>query len=298
VVSDVVVAGIDTDRGFRGRDCNMGNTRAQDRRRGVKRPGPAQRAHLQSPLQPSASLVAARENAAERQRQCRARKRHLNLRSEQMALLREGGDLVNPGRRDVLRVSTKICSFIVAELENGCAGPRFQTAVLEAVLRNNAIAPHLPEYYSSELEAKATHSFIQSYKKELQLLKNPTSAEKLVRKTTLLEAAVNSDATGVRALSRVLGTNPQNISSAIHRRRTLESNGSSIFKLAERRKRDGVLSGTRELVIAWWTSETRVSPNKKDVTRKRLGPKMYDQHATHLLLESQVCDLNFFLKWT
>lgn len=109
----------------------MGNTRAQDRRRGVKRPGPAQRAHLQSPLQPTASLVAARENAAERQRQCRARKRNLNIRSEHMALLREGGELVNPGRRDVLRVSTKICSFIVAELENDCAGPRFRAVVLE-----------------------------------------------------------------------------------------------------------------------------------------------------------------------
>jgi hypothetical protein len=39
--------------------------------------------------------------------------------------LREGGDLGMPGRRDVLRVSTKICSFIVAELENDCDGPRF-----------------------------------------------------------------------------------------------------------------------------------------------------------------------------
>jgi hypothetical protein len=273
----------------------MGNTRAQDRRRGVKRPGPAQRLHLHSLPEP-ASLVLARENAAERQRQCRARKRLEKQKSDKLALLREGGDLGMPGRRDVLRVSTKICSFIVAELENGCDGPRFRKAVLESVLRSNTIAPHLPDYYISELEAKATHSFIQSYKKELQLLKNPTSAEKLVRKKTLLEAAVSSDVTGVRALSRVLGTNPQNISSAIHRRRTLASNGSSIFKLPERRRRDGVLSGTRELVIAWWTSETRVSPNKKDVTRKRLGPKVYDHHATHLLLESQVWYLMFFLK--
>jgi hypothetical protein len=273
----------------------MGNTRAQDRRRGVKRPGPAQRLHLHSLLEP-ASLVLARENAAERQRQCRARKRLEKQKSDKLALLREGGDLGMPGRRDVLRVSTKICSFIVAELENGCDGPRFRKAVLESVLRSNTIAPHLPDYYISELEAKATHSFIQSYKKELQMLKNPTSAEKLVRKKTLLEAAVSSDVTGVQALSRVLGTNSQNISSAIHRRRTLASNGSSIFKLPERRRRDGVLSGTRELVIAWWTSETRVSPNKKDVTRKRLGPKVYDHHATHLLLESQVWYLMFFLK--
>ncbi len=275
------------------RACKMGNCRAQDRRRGVKRPGPAQRANLGSRAEPTASLLLARENAAERQRQCRARKSLLKKKSDQLALLRASGDLAIPGRRDVHRVSTKICSLIVTELECDCDGPLFRKAVLESVLRSNSIAPHLPEYYNSELEAKATHSFIQSYKKELQLVKNPSSAEKLVRKTTLLEAAVSSDVPGVRALSRVLGTRPGNISSAIHRRRTLASNGSSIFKLPQRRRRDGVLSGTRDLVIAWWSSETRVSPNKKDVTRKRLGPKVYDVHATHLLLESQVWYLKF-----
>lgn len=182
----------------------MGNARAQDRRRGVKRPGPAQRAP--SPVRSTPALLAARENAAERQRQSRARRRLIIERSEHLA--REGAELEISGRRDVLRVSTRICSFIVDELENECDGPRFRKAVVESVLRNAAIVPHLPEYYSSELEAKAAHTFIQSYKNELQMLKNPVSADKLVRKTTLLEAAVSSDVSGLRALSRVLGTNP------------------------------------------------------------------------------------------
>ena len=120
------------------------------------------------------------------------------------------------------------------------------------------------------------------------MLKNPVSADKLVRKTNLLEAAVSSDVSGLRALSRVLGTNPKNVSSAIQRRRSLQSSGFSIFKLPERRRRDVIPSETKELVFTWWSSETRVSPNKKDVTRKRLGPKVYNHHATHLLLESQV----------
>jgi hypothetical protein len=31
-----------------------------------------------------------------------------------------------------------------------------------------------------------------------------------------------------------------------------------------------------------------MSPNKKDVTCKHIGPKQYEVHATHFLLESQV----------
>ena len=131
------------------RACKMGNCRAQDRRRGVKRPGPAQRANLGSRAEPTASLLLARENAAERQRQCRARKSLLKKKSDQLALLRASGDLAIPGRRDVHRVSTKICSLIVTELECDCDGPLFRKAVLESVLRSNNIAPHLPEYYNS-----------------------------------------------------------------------------------------------------------------------------------------------------
>lgn len=98
----------------------MGNTRAQDRRRGVKRPGPAQREREQVPD----PTVAARENAAERQRQCRARKRLVQRRSEQ--LVRQGAESEIPCRRDVLRVSSKICSLIVDQLENDCDDPEFQ----------------------------------------------------------------------------------------------------------------------------------------------------------------------------
>lgn len=157
------------------------------------------------------------------------------------------------------------------------------------MLRNSAIVPHLPDYYSRPSDARAQHSFIVSYKNELESLKIPTSREKLVRKTTLLEAAVSTDVCGLRALSRVLSTKPNNISNAIHRRQALEENGSSIFTLAERRKREGLSSNTKAVVNLWWTSETRVSPNKKDVTRKRLGPRTYEQHPTHFLLESLVC---------
>jgi hypothetical protein len=41
-------------------------------------------------------------------------------------------------------------------------------------------------------------------------------------------------------------------------------------------------------MFSWWSSETRVSPNKKDVTCKSIGPKQHETYATHFLFESQI----------
>jgi hypothetical protein len=49
---------------------------------------------------------------------------------------------------------------------------------------------------------------------------------------------------------------------------------------------DGLNEGTKNIICFWWISETRVSPNKKDVARKRIKPKQYEKHATNFLLES------------
>jgi hypothetical protein len=38
-------------------------------------------------------------------------------------------------------------------------------------------------------------------------------------------------------------------------------------------------------VLDWWNKETHVSPNKSNVTKKFITPKIIDEHATHLLLD-------------
>jgi hypothetical protein len=86
-----------------------------------------------------------------------------------------------------------------------------------------------------------------------------------------------------------LGTSRHNLSCAIEQRQLVQNFGLSPFVLLERRKRqDGVIVETKMLVITWWTTKTRISPNKKDVTRKRLKPNQYETHATHYLLEYQI----------
>ena len=54
-----------------------------------------------------------------------------------------------------------------------------------------------------------------------------------------------------------------------------------------------ITSETRDFVTAFWKSETRVSPNKKDICKHRIEAKCVIKHPIHLLDDSQVM---FFLQ--
>jgi hypothetical protein len=54
-----------------------------------------------------------------------------------------------------------------------------------------------------------------------------------------------------------------------------------------RKKTNGLLDLLKEVIIDWWTSKTCVSPNKIDVTLKRLEAMVYDENPTHFLMETQ-----------
>jgi hypothetical protein len=49
-------------------------------------------------------------------------------------------------------------------------------------------------------------------------------------------------------------------------------------------------------IISWWIIQTKVSQNKKDVTRLKVGPNRYEMKPTHYLMETQVLG-SFFSKF-
>jgi hypothetical protein len=44
----------------------------------------------------------------------------------------------------------------------------------------------------------------------------------------------------------------------------------------------------KDTMRKWWHKHTRISPNKKDVTRRHTGRKEYIVHPTHYLTDVQV----------
>jgi hypothetical protein len=54
------------------------------------------------------------------------------------------------------------------------------------------------------------------------------------------------------------------------------------------KRKDSLSSNTKDLVVQFWTKNTCVNLNMKDVVRRRIALKSWESHATHLLLETQV----------
>jgi hypothetical protein len=80
-----------------------------------------------------------------------------------------------------------------------------------------------------------------------------------------------------------------NIKRAAMRRESTVQEGSSLWRLPTRKPRPGFSGNTVELIVARWTMETCISPNKKEMTRNRIGPNEHEEHPTHYLCETQVC---------
>ncbi len=43
-----------------------------------------------------------------------------------------------------------------------------------------------------------------------------------------------------------------------------------------------------DLMVEFWTNETRVNPNKKDVVRHHINKKRWEEHVIHFLKEPHV----------
>jgi hypothetical protein len=120
-------------------------------------------------------------------------------------------------------------------------------------------------------------------------MKVPHSSKKLAKKRAILEATISEPDLNIRRYHSILGTSKQNLVATMERIHSILGYEPFQCQVPTRKTREG---GIPELVkaaaIQWWSEETMVSPNTKDICRKWLGRNLYDAHPAHLLLESQV----------
>lgn len=267
----------------------MGNREDREHRRGNGRLGPIERKREEN-----ASRLK-RQRTAERVRRHRAKLKEIAEEA------RVGHEVQQ--QQFVLSKCQYIVRKVVQSVQphlSSCPGPEGRQAVLERFLRHPSISPHLPSYYLPPKEAAAQKLLIEGLKSDLDEVKGVQSRDKLAWKGTILSAVVskgNEDSSIMsgqgRALAKVLNTNRRNIYSAMKRRRECVGGGSLKWAPLQRiKKASRIEEETTAAVIQWWNQETRVSPVHKEVVRKRVGPKMYEKHAMHYLLESQVSSLS------
>ena len=262
----------------------MANRRLQERRAGLKRKGPRGRAEDYNAMRESL-----RDGEAERQ--CKHRQL-LREREEEARLLALVEDDVEVGREvqlsshEISLVLSEIVDFFTEKLQ-GFTQASSRLKIMEWFLEDERIFPFLPKYYPRRQDAIAQFEFLKNYQLELDAVKGVHLADMLARKAVLLHAAISSTVTSTTTLSCVLKIHPSNLREAITRRNNVRCVGTT-FALVRRKKRPGLSDESKDLMLKWWTEETRVSPNRKDIVQKWMSPNTYDQHCTHYLLESQV----------
>jgi hypothetical protein len=248
----------------------MASQRARERRVGVKRPGPTERAQLEL----------RREKDKERQRLCRLRKREslAQTQEEERVLLEEERRIASDhssislevvNRREVRRDAATILKCVTTTLAKHPDG-RHKEAVLKALWSNPITTTPLPVSKRMSLQAKATENIVNGLVQSLAEVKNAKSRAQLVSKHAILTAVVSSGgSSSARQTARLLNVHHRNVTSAVQRRASMASTEHILWTLSVRKRRSDATSElVKAEVIAWWTAQTRPSPNRKEVVKK------------------------------
>ena len=145
--------------------------------------------------------------------------------------------------------------------------------------------------HSLDEEAAVQRAVFSNVRNILATIKQPGSSEEFFLKNATLQMMLNSkEDMPIAKFSRVLKINRRSLFKAKSMRMKSSVNA-RLFSLAachKQHRQSPITDEVKELVYKFWREQTRVSPNKKDVCRKRLGRKSYIKHPVHLLDESQV----------
>ena len=102
-------------------------------------------------------------------------------------------------------------------------------------------------------------------------------------------ATTNSSTTSARQMAKFLDVDRRNFKRSFERRQSLDSSSDAFWILYKRARWSNALpESVHNLVVQFWTTETIVSPNKKDITQLHVGIKKFVEHAKHYLQISQV----------
>lgn len=125
------------------------------------------------------------------------------------------------------------------------------------------------------------------------MVKQPKSSDELFFKRCSLMMLVNDGTNGssnlnISATSRVLNISRRNFYATKSRLLLKEYESLPLSTCCRQPRSSTITQEMKDLVFSFWSMQTHVSPNKKDVCRKQLGRKSYVQHPVHLLDVPQV----------
>ena len=126
-------------------------------------------------------------------------------------------------------------------------------------------------------------AIVENMKTSLRMVKGVESADKLATKRVALYMVANyagKQQYNNRRFAKALGVQPRNL-----KKHRVDVQAKTFKWVGEGRKRraDCLSEEVVHSVTQFWTSNTRVSPNKKDVCRLRVSQRNYIFHPSHYL---------------
>lgn len=159
--------------------------------------------------------------------------------------------------------------------------------IFELILQHPSFM-NIPSFATSTIE----RSILSNIQNTMQQIKVPRSAAELAFKRSACMMMLNGNGStrvNQSQAANFLGLHRRNLV-ATSARLQVSEDGELPLELCQKQPKVGhvISDQMKDKVLAFWTSQTRVSPNKKDVCRKRVGRGSFIEYAIHLLDEPQV----------
>ena len=223
------------------------------------------------------------DKAAARARKYRERKRCMLQNSSQNTV-----GATDPESVNIDRASSRAANDFAFRWfdETSSRGLDFQKALIPKILKHTIWQRVLPSYAKMEVAYNA----IENLSRGWQHIKGCHSKDDQCARNVIIPMVLGSNIVSARQTSIVTGIHRRNMKSGLMRRIALDARTDmALWAVCGRTKRvDALAPDVTNLVADYWTGNTRISPNRKDVVRKRIGAKQWIDHPTHHLQESQV----------
>ncbi|KAG0620499.1 hypothetical protein M758_4G220900 [Ceratodon purpureus] len=242
---------------------------------------------LESPVQDQEVGIAAEET-----RGGGSEEENTNLTPDMDFTANEGDDSdherVTPRNRKVRTSASRVVNYLMQVVDAGHTNEE-KRLVLHRCFADDRIRALDPELSRAVLRMPTVATTtVQSLRGALQSIRGACIQGKSKVRNIVLTAAV-SKADSQRMICKALGASRYLVRKAFQRRAEVDEIGENLWAGGDRKRRSDALSAEdQNAVCSWWETETTVSPNKRDVKRRRIGMKDHETHATHYLQVSQV----------
>lgn len=191
--------------------------------------------------------------------------------------------------RKCAHIAERHVSNLLGELQSGLSHEELAD-VTRRIIRHDNLQEYLPKCVRAAKESEKNAVAIQSIRGAYQTITNQGGKQSSFLKNVILSAvASQSSLVSQSHIRRALGASKWLVKKAVTIRSLVDGMGECLWGGLPRKRRCDVLDeATVHAVVNWWETSSIVSPNQKDVKRRRIGVKVFDKHPTHYLQESQV----------